>query len=110
MDCPLQVIRSATMMQETGSALLVDLPAEVVVEIAGQSPHQYGSCPGDWYAMTEPRIAVLLNASAAPGVHQIWPEEVDPFLSIAMDRLFQKYQLGVLGTANGQVTELNECR
>ena len=88
MDCPLQVIRRATVTRETGSALLVDLPAELVLEVASQSPRQYGTCPGEWYATTEPRIAVLLNSSAAPGIHQIQPEEIDPFLSITMSRMF----------------------
>ena len=105
MDCPLQVIRGATMMQESGSALLVDLPAEVVVEVIDKSLSAYGSCPGDWYATSEPRIAVMFNASAAPGVNQVQPKEVDPFLSIAIGWMFQKYQKGILGTIEGRVTE-----
>merc|ERR1711989_177520 len=41
MDCPLQVIRKTTLAQAAGSALLVDLPAEIVLELAGTSPHVY---------------------------------------------------------------------
>ena len=93
------------MTQESGSILLVDLPAEVVVEVADRSPRNYGSCPGDCNATTEPRVAAMFNTSAAPGVNQIQPKEVDPFLSIAMGRMFQKYQMGILGTAEGRVTE-----
>ena len=103
------MIRHATMTQEAGSALLVDLPAELVLEVASQSPRQYGTCLGEWYATTEPRIAVLLNSSAAPGVPQIQPEEVDPFLALALNRMFVKYRLETLGAANGQVTDLGDC-
>ena len=110
MDCPLQVIRKATLAQAAGSALLVDLPAEIVLELAGTSPRQYGACTGDWYATTEPRIAVMLNASAAPSLPQVQPEEVDPFLALALGRMYVQYRLSALGTANDQVTEVDDCR
>ena len=110
MDCPLQVIRRATLAQAAGSALLVDLPAEIVLELAGTSPHQYGACPGDWYATTEPRIAVMFNSSVAPSIPQVQPEEVDLFLALALSRMYVQYRLSALGTANNQVTEVDDCR
>ena len=55
-DCPLQVIRQAEMTQEVGSAILMDAPAQIVLEIADYSPTAIGTCPGSWLKMTEPRI------------------------------------------------------
>ena len=91
------------MNQEAGSALLVDLPAELVLELASQAPHQYGKCPGDWYTTTEPRIAVLINATAAPGVPRIRPTEVDPFLALSLSRMFLQYRLEIQDATSGHV-------
>ena len=54
MDCPLQVIHRAKMTQETGSAILVDLPAQIIVEVADKTPQTFSSCPGAWHTTTEP--------------------------------------------------------
>ena len=81
------------MTRETGSAILVDLPAQVVVEVASQTPQTFGTCLGSWHTTTKPRIVVMFNASSSLSIDQVQPEEVDPFLSIAMSRMFLEYRL-----------------
>ena len=46
MDCPLQLIRQTTMTQESGSAILVDESAQIVLEITSSVPTEIGTCPG----------------------------------------------------------------
>ena len=91
MDCPLQVIRYARMTRDTGSAILIDLPAQVVVEVTSQTPQTFGTCPGSWHTTTETQIVVMFNASDALSINQVQPEEVDLFLSIAISRMFLEY-------------------
>ena len=110
MDCPLQLIQTAQMSQEAGSALLVDTPAQIVVELADQPPQAHGTSPGAWQTTTEPRIVVMLNTTEIPGLSQIQSEEVDPFLVIAMSRMFLEYRLNQQGSTDTTLMEQHECR
>ena len=110
MDCPLQVILYARMTRDTGSAILIDLPAQVVVEVTSQTPQTFGTCPGSWYTTTETQIVVMFNASDALSINQVQPEEVDLFLSIAMSRWFLEYRLDMQGATEGRLMEQHECR
>ena len=89
------------MTQVSGLAILVDLPAHVVVEVASQTPQAFGTCPGSRHTTTEPRIVIMVNASDSLSIDQVQLEEVDPFLSIAMSRMFLEYQLDMQGAAEG---------
>ena len=93
MDCPLQIIRRTEMIQESGSAILVDESAQIVLEITSDTPTDVGACPGHWLKTTEPRIMVMLNNSQPLELDMVQPEEVDPFLAIAMGRLYMEYRL-----------------
>ena len=83
------------MTQETGSAILVDLLAQIIVEVADKTPQTFGSFPGAWHTTTEPRIVVMFNASDSLSIDQVQPEDVDPFLSIAMSQMFLEYRLDI---------------
>ena len=110
MDCPLQIIRRATMTQESGSAILVDESAQVVLEITSSVPAEVGTCPGQWLKTTEPRILVVLNSSVNLDLETVQPEEVDPFLAMSMSRMYMEYWRDMQHSANGDITELQECR
>ena len=110
MDCPLQVIRQAEMVREAGSAILVDNPAQIVLEVTGTTPTPVGTCPGGWLTTTEPRIVVMLNVSKSLGLETVPPEEVDPFLALSMNRMYLEYWLDLQNTAAGELTEQQECR
>ena len=53
---------------------------------------------------------MLVNATTAPGVPQIRPEEVDPFLALTLSRMFLQYRLEIQDTTSGHMTELGNCR
>ena len=88
MDCPVQVIRRAEMVQEVGSAILVDVPAQIVLEATSTTPTAIGTCPGGWLKTTEPRIVIMLNASKSLDMETVQPKEVDPFLALSISRMY----------------------
>ena len=110
MDCPLQVIRQITMTQESGSAILVDESAQIVLEITSSVPTEVGTCPGRWLKTTEPRILVVMDSSAKLDLETVQPEEVDPFLALSMNRMYIEYWRDMQHAAKGDLTELQECR
>ena len=110
MDCPLQIIRRAKMTQESGSAILVDESAQIVLEITSSVPTAVGTCPGEWLKTTEPRILVVLNSSETLDLETVQPEEVDPFLALSMSRLYMEYWRDTQHTATGDLTDQQECR
>ena len=110
MDCPLQLIRQTTMTQESGSAILVDESAQIVLEITSSVPTEVGTCPGQWLKTTEPRILVVVDSSASLDLETVQPEEVDPFLALSMSRMYIEYWRDMQHAAKGDLTELQECR
>ena len=98
------------MAQEAGSAILVDTPAQIVLEVTSTTTTAVGTCPGGWLTMTEPRIVVMLNVSKSLDLESVQPEEVDPFLALSMSRMYLEYRLDLQGTAAGELTERHECR
>ena len=52
----------------------------------------------------------MLNVTEVPGVTQVQPEEVDPFLAILMSRMFLEYHLTQQGVTSGHTTEQYKCR
>ena len=48
--------------------MLVDEPAQVVVDLATETPQAQGTCPGVWYTTVEPHIMVMLNVTKVNGV------------------------------------------
>ena len=110
MDCPLQIIRRAKMTQESGSPILVDESAQIVLEITSSVPTAVGTCPGEWLKTTEPRILVVLNSSETLDLETVQPEEVDLFLALSMSRLYMEYWRDMQHSAAGDLTEQQECR
>ena len=92
------------MIQELGSAILVDEPAQIVMEITGNAPTEVGTCPGRWLKTTEPRIMVMLNSSKPLELEMVQPEEVDPFLLLYMSGLYMGYRLGLQSSDAGKLT------
>ena len=110
MDCPLQIIRRATMTQESRSTILVDESAQIVLEITSSGPTEVGTCPGRWLKTTEPRILVVLNSSEILDLETVQPEEVDPFLALAMSRMYMEYWRDMQHSTAGDLTERQKCR
>ena len=98
------------MNQESGSAILVDESAQIVLEVTNSVPTDVGTCPGNWLKTTEPRIMVMLNSSKTLELETVQPEEVDPFLALSMSRLYMEYRLDLQHSAAGELTKQQECR
>ena len=97
------------MTQESGSAILVDKSAQIVLEITSSVPTEVGTCPGQWLKTTEPRILIVLDSSANLDLETVQPEEVDPFLAMSMSRLYMEYWRDMQHSSAGDLTELQEC-
>ena len=89
-NCPLQVIKSVGFTQRAGR-MRINPTEQLVVELGPHEPAPHGACPGLWFTTQEPRLVVMVNATDLTGIPHVQPEEVDPFLSLAMVRSFIQY-------------------
>ena len=92
-ECPLELIKTAGFTQRDGQ-IFINQADQTVIELSEAAPTKRGECPGVWRDTQEPRLVVLVNATAVAGIPQVQPEEVDPFLSMAMSRSFNAYWFG----------------
>ena len=84
-SCPLQVIKSVGFTQRDGR-LRINQRDQLMVELGPHEPAPHGTCPCLWFTTGGDG-----QCHDVTGLKHVQPEEVDPFLSLAMERSYIEY-------------------
>merc|ERR1711860_364884 len=110
------------MHSQPGSTIYVSKDSMLAVEVKGE-PTPIGTCPGEWHATQETHLKAYMGGhpigQPTAGMSTLHPEEVDPFISLAMlrdylaladsNRLVEVSDLDQVSLCQRQLAAADQC-